>query len=566
MKPKILLIDDEEILLTTFKIFLLDEGYEVSTANDYNEALTSIAQTEFDLILTDILLDCDNTGIDILREVKTRNLTSPVVLITGNPDIETASEAVRQGAYDYICKPVGKDTLIHIAGMALQHKSLIDENVKYQANLEAIFRSVNDAIITVDSELFVLEINEAARKLCGFSRDVKGKPANSLLKACSERCYDALIETIKKKKPMEIYRIEWNSHDRTRLIVNLATYPLLDSQKRTYGCVIVVKDETRLTELECMLQKRQKFHNIIGKSDKMQRVYSFIDNLADTQTTVLITGESGTGKELVAAALHKHKKMSNKPLVKVNCAALSDDLLESELFGHVKGAFTGAVNDRIGRFQKADGGTIFLDEIGDISNKMQLRLLRVLQEMEFERVGDSTPIKVDVRVIAATNQDLKKKIRLGRFREDLYHRLAVVELNLPLLRDIREDIPLLIDHFIKKFNEKFNKNILGISDDVQRIFMDYTWPGNVRELEHKLEHAFIFCYNPIITVGDLPVSFEGINRTKGYPLGEKRADDPKDVILALKNAGWNKAKAARQLGVTRRTLYLKIKKFNIQED
>ncbi|MCP5007683.1 MAG: sigma-54-dependent Fis family transcriptional regulator, partial [Planctomycetes bacterium] len=254
------------------------------------------------------------------------------------------------------------------------------------------------------------------------------------------------------------------------------------SQEKFNGCVMVVRDETRLTELENDLQKRQQFHEIIGKSQSMQKIYSFIDVLANTNTTVLLTGESGTGKGLVAEALHCHAKDSKRPFVVVNCSSLSDNLLESELFGHVKGAFTGAVSNRVGRFQMADGGTIFLDEVGTISSTMQLRLLRVIQDMEFERVGESTPVKVNVRVVAATNQDLLKNVKSRKFREDLYHRLKVVELKVPPLRKRREDIPLLVSHFIEVFNKQLNKSIKSVSSDVHKIFMEYKWPGNVREL------------------------------------------------------------------------------------
>jgi two-component system, NtrC family, response regulator HydG len=225
------------------------------------------------------------------------------------------------------------------------------------------------------------------------------------------------------------------------------------------------------------------------------------------QTTVLVNGESGTGKELVAAALHNQGTRRNKPFVKVNCSALSEHLLESELFGHVRGAFTGAVANKIGRFQKADGGTIFLDEIGDISLSMQMRLLRVLQEQEFEPVGDSTPIKVDVRVVAATNQDLAEKVQLGTFRRDLYYRLNVVRLIIPPLRNRQDDIPLLVEHFLEKFSQKFQKTLSAVSREVMELFMRHPWPGNVRELEHILEHAAILCPSTTISADDLPQDF-----------------------------------------------------------
>lgn len=416
-KSKILVIDDEETLRYTIERFLSLDGYDVDTAGTYNEGLNKLSETDFDLIFADIILGI-KTGIDILREVKKRNLICPVVLITGYPNIETATEAVREGAYDYIPKPVKKGTILRTAKMALHHKSVIDENQKYQSNLEAIFRSVKDAIITVDEELIVLETNKAFEDIYGLPcKDIKGKPINSLNFYCKEKFIDALIETIKIKKPVEIYRSECEHQNGRSSIVNLSTYPLINRQGKFYGCVMVIKDETRLVKLESDLQERKQFHNIIGISDKMQKIYSLIENLSNIQTIVLITGESGTGKELVAEALHYQGERGKKPLVKVDCAALSDNLLESELFGHVKGAFTGATSDRIGRFQKADGGTIFLDEIGDISYKMQLNLLRILQDSEFERVGDSNPIKVDVRVIAASNQDLRKKVKSGNFEK-----------------------------------------------------------------------------------------------------------------------------------------------------
>jgi transcriptional regulator with PAS, ATPase and Fis domain len=274
-------------------------------------------------------------------------------------------------------------------------------------------------------------------------------------------------------------------------------------------------------------------------------------------------GESGTGKELVAEALHYNGNRSHKPFVKVNCSALSENLLESELFGHVKGAFTGAVQDRVGRFQKADGGTIFLDEIGDISPRTQLQLLRVLQEREFERVGDSTPIKVDVRVVAATNQNLKEKIRRGEFREDLYYRLKVVEISMPPLRERREDIPLLVEHFLEKFNKKLSRDIVSVSSDVQKIFMEYPWPGNIRELEHTMEHAFILCRQKTITVNHLPSVFKEFIGFKTFTLEDVKVDEPHAIVQALNKTAWNKAGAARLLGISRRTIYRKMKEYKI---
>ncbi len=520
---KILIIDDEESIRFTLEEFFSDEGYEIATAEYFDEALKIIDVSDFDLILVDINLK-GKSGIDILEKVKIKKLNCPVVMITAAPDFDTVSDALRLGAYDYVSKPIQLDLLLHITKTAIKHKALADEKEKYRSNLEAIFKSVKDSIITVDEDMVIIEINEAAKSICHLSRNSIKKPFESLLTHCGGRCMDALAETVKGKKPIEIYHLECRHESCPQQVVTVNSYPLINNQGTFTGAVLVVRDETHLAGLEREMKERQRLHNIIGKSEKMQTIYSYIEDLADVQSTVLITGESGTGKELIAEALHFKGGRNHKPMVKVNCSALSDNLLESELFGHIKGSFTGAVKDRIGRFQMADGGTILLDEIGDMPPKIQVKLLRVLQEKTFERVGESTSIKVDVRVVACTNQDLREKIEQGEFREDLYYRLNVVEIYVSPLRERTEDIPVLIDHFVKKFNESINKNISGISTDVQKVFMDYSWPGNVRELEHALEHAFILCHQKTITLKHLPHVFENFFVTKTNLYDNVRVD------------------------------------------
>jgi len=286
-----------------------------------------------------------------------------------------------------------------------------------------------------------------------------------------------------------------------------------------------------------------------------------LEDLANLDTAVLVTGESGTGKELVARALHYSGNRAFKPFVTVNCSALAESLLESELFGHVRGAFTGAIKDKQGRFQAANGGTILLDEIGDISPMIQLKLLRVLQEKEFEYVGSSTPQKINVRVIASTNKDLKEKVKQGEFRQDLYYRLKVVEVALPPLRERLEDLPLLVDHFRCTYNERFNKRIEDISNEVLNIFMNYSWPGNVRELEHVMEHAFVLCHGTTITMKHLPAdirNFEQINDRPQIKPQIKKQSGGQDILDALNKTGGNKAKTARLLGISRQTIYRKI--------
>jgi len=368
------------------------------------------------------------------------------------------------------------------------------------------------------------------------------------------------LEALRSNTPRELRRIECRTPSGRARIVSLTATPVATSDGTSNGAVAVIRDETKLVELERSLQRRGKFHGIVGASAAMQRVYSLIESLADVPTTVLINGESGTGKELVAAALHGSGARAHGPYVKVNCSALSEHLLESELFGHVRGAFTGAISDKIGRFQKAHGGTLFLDEIGDISPAIQMRLLRVLQESEFERVGDSTPVKVDVRIVAATNQNLADMVSRGTFRQDLYYRLNVIRLDLPPLRERRDDLELLVAHFIAQFNSKLSKEVTAVSDDVTNIFRSYSWPGNVRELQHAVEHACILCKTTIITVNDLPHDLLGsVTQTgtaiKTAPPSPSALPVKLSLAEALAASDGNKARAARLLGVSRMTIY-----------
>lgn len=570
MKSKILVIDDEESIRFTFKAFLSKEGHEVLTVEDYESAMEIISSADLDFVITDIILG-SQSGIEILREVKERCMNCPVLMITGEPNIKSATDAVRLGAFDYLYKPIRKETLLRVTSHALRHKSILDEkslleaeNERYRRNLEAIFKSLNDGIVTVDREMRVIEANEATKNICGFSpEEIVGKKFDKVLSQCSKQCNKVLKETLKTKSTVREFRVECRHQVRSGQIVLLTSSPLIDRNKRFTGAVLVVRDITRLSDLEEKLKEKHRFHNIIGKSLGMQEIYRLTEYLADTETSVLITGESGTGKELVASAIHHRGKRAGKPMVTVNCSALAETLLESELFGHVKGAFTGAIKDKAGRFQLADGGTVFLDEIGDISPIVQLKLLRVLQEKQFERVGDSKTIKVDVRVIAATNRNLKEKIRLGEFREDLYYRLKVVEVAIPPLRKRREDLPLLVNHFCRLFENSFNKKINGVSDEVLTTFMNYSWPGNVRELRHSIEHAFVICRGRNITLDHLPSEIIGYSKGTSRAQGKKFINKPNEILQVLNKTDWNKAKAARMLGISRQTIYRKINEFGL---
>jgi PAS domain S-box-containing protein len=449
-----------------------------------------------------------------------------------------------------------------------QRKETEKELAEHRTRLEAIFGSVKDGIVTVDPELRIIEANKSTEDICGIAvKEIAGKTFSQCLNHCSKSCSEVLRQTLEKKMTTKEYRVECGHHERHQQTVSVSSSPLLDPEGKFMGVVPVIRDITLLRDLERELRERHQFQNIIGRSKKMQDTYRLLEDLANLETTVLITGESGTGKELVARALHYSGQRAFKPFVTVSCSALAESLLESELFGHVRGAFTGAIRDKQGRFQAANGGTILLDEIGDISPLIQLKLLRVLQEKEIERVGESTPQKVDVRVIASTNKDLKEKVRRGEFRQDLYYRLKVVEVSLPPLRERLEDLPLLVDHFCHSFNERFKKNIEGISNEVLGKFMDYPWLGNVRELEHVMEHAFVICHGGAITLEHLPSEISNYERNDGsersvrIPVQESHtqgSNGAKEILDALNKAHWNKTKAARLLGISRRTIYRKI--------
>ncbi|MDD2499779.1 MAG: sigma-54-dependent Fis family transcriptional regulator [Geobacter sp.] len=554
MQARILIVDDEIQITRLISTVLGSDGHQTDVAYTCHDALTLIGQQSYDLIFIDIMLDKNQGGLALLKTATTLSPTSRVIMMTGYPDVATATESIRYGAFDYLCKPFDSLQISSITRHAIENRRLQLEREQFRANLEAINRSISDAIIMVDQHLHLQHLNDAALQ-CGYRTDQLGQPIDTLPTGCLGSCRMALAETVRTGQRQELKRIECRGNgSRTRIVSVIAT-PTTSEDGHRSGAVAVIRDETELDALERQLQQRSHFHTIIGRAPVMQQLFTRIEALADVTSTVLICGESGTGKELVAQALHECGARKQKPFIKLNCSALPEGLLESELFGHVRGAFTGAIKDKMGRFQKAHGGTIFLDEIGDISPSLQIRLLRVLQEREIERVGDTTPIKIDVRVIAATHRNLPEKVRRGEFRQDLYYRLNVVRLEVPPLRERLEDLPLLVEHFLHKFSHKFNRTFSSLSEDVLSALRNHSWPGNIRELEHLIEHACILSHSSIITSDDLPTEFFN---TIGHRTETSHAQQPHatvDLQETLRRTQGNRTEAAKLLGISRRTFY-----------
>ena len=435
--------------------------------------------------------------------------------------------------------------------------------------LASILNSINDGVFTIDMNWRITSINRAAQEITGYSEEeAVGKNWAELLRsgACRYNC--PMEHTLKTGEPMQNVEVEICTKSGRKVPISVNTALLYDDEGRVIGAVETFRDLSEVRQLARALETRYRFANILGKSKPMQELYDLLENVVDTDATVLIQGESGTGKELVARALHFNGPRRNRPFVPVNCSALSENLLESELFGHEKGAFTGAIRTKPGRFELANGGTLFLDEVADMSPALQVKLLRVLDEQAFERVGGTQRIQVDVRIIAATNKDLRKEVREGRFREDLFYRLNVVPIYLPPLRERREDIPLLVEHFIERFNQKMRRNVRGISPEALDILMSYDWPGNIRELENAIEQAFVRCRGETLLPEHLPRHITGdLQEPLHGPISSLRApleETEKEILRrVLEETGQSRIAAARRLGISKATLWRKMKRYGL---
>jgi two-component system NtrC family response regulator len=452
-KLNILVVEDGKSQRDMLRDFLIKEGHTVGEAENGNIAVQTVRAGHYDMLLLDYKMP-GMDGMQVLKEVKKINPEIDVVIITAFGTIETAVEAMKAGAIDYITKPIEFDELLLLVERVSERRTLIREN-------ELLRQELKEKGVTTDS--------------------------------------------------------------------------------------------------------------IIYRSEKMNALINMASRIAASRATVLIKGESGTGKELLARLIHNLSPRSTKPIITVNCSALSENLLESELFGHERGAFTGAMARRIGRFEEADGGTLFLDEIGEISASVQVKLLRFLQEREFQRVGGNQTLHSDVRIISATNRDLDSKVKEGTFREDLFYRLNVVVMEPPPLRERKEDVPPLIEHFMRRFAVENGKNIAGITSEARDLLLKYDYPGNVRELENIIERAVVISRNSVVSVDDLPFSKErfslGYTGKKGEGLLRGAIEDlERNLILeAMEKAGEHQTKAAEILGISERMLRYKLKKYDLKE-
>lgn len=453
-KARILMAEDEKAQRDLLEGFLKKEGFLVKAVSNGKQALEQIHTDLFDLVLLDYKMP-ELDGLQTLREIRKQCPDLPVVMMTAYGTVETAVASMKEGALDYLTKPIDLDELLLMIQKVLERSTLLKEN----------------------------------------------------------------------------------------------------------------------KELKARLQERFTFQNIIYSSPRMVEVMGLVARVAPSQATVLIRGESGTGKELIANAIHFASTRSDKPFIKVSCAAIPETLLESELFGHEKGAFTGAIQKRIGRFEEANGGTIFLDEIGELTASTQVKLLRILQEKEFQRLGSNLSLKTDVRIIAATHRNLEEAMKQGLFREDLYYRLNVISILLPPLRERKEDIPILIDHFLKKYSEVNQKKIDDLSKEARALLMRYSYPGNIRELENLIERAVVLCRGNMITTQDLPFHLreetsekQWESPGKGKTLPESLEEIERDLIIrALHQHQGIQTRAAESLGISERVLRYKMKKYGIRQ-
>lgn len=441
---------------------------------------------------------------------------------------------------------------------------LIDQKNK----LDAIFNSNIEGTFTIDNDWNVTSFNKSAEKITGYKKsEALGKKCWDIFNSsiCRNGCH--MEQTLQKGKAMIGNELEIVHKSGKKIPIRVNSNILINNKNEKIGAVETFIDISEIKNLSEHLSEFFKYENIVGHNKEIKQIISVLESVSQTDSSVLITGESGTGKELAARAIHLNSSRKTGPFIAVNCSAFVESLIESELFGHEKGAFTGAIKTKIGKFELAQGGTLFLDEIGDLSIAVQTKLLRVLETREFERVGGNKIIKLDARIIAATNKNISDEISIGKFREDLFYRINVINIHLPPLRERMDDFPLLVNHFIDSFNKKFNKHIKQFSSEAYDILLEYNWPGNIRELENVIEHCFVLCNGNIIQVDCLPKRLRERNFKKITPSSDKKSfeDAEKELIISvLERNNRNRTKAAKELNINVSTLWRKMKKLGIE--
>jgi len=437
---------------------------------------------------------------------------------------------------------------------------------------KVILSSIADGVFTVDSSRIITSFNPAAERITGVpASKAVGRHCSDVFH--SDICENCLLDKTLKTGVEAIDRPVSIINSRgERIPISISTAVLRDDDGRVLGAVETFRDLSAIERLRKELSQKYSIEDIISKSPQIHKLFAILPDIAESESTALIQGPSGSGKELFAHAIHSLSPRRDRNLVVINCGTLPHQLFESELFGYVQGAFTDAKRDKSGKLAKAEGGTVFFDEIGELPLPTQVKLLRLLQQREYEPVGGTTPIKADIRVVAATNRDLKELVAQGKFRDDLYFRLAVVKFELPTLKDRREDIPYLVDHFIEKFNARQGKHVLSVSPDVMSILMQHDFPGNIRELENIIEYCFVVCHGSIIQKEHLPVELTSVAKTPARHLPDSgdpimvALDERSRIVSALSQCDGNLTRASASLGMHRTTLWRKLKRYQIDTD
>ncbi len=555
-KIKVLLVEDVSIDALSVQRMLTegtDGSFTLEHVTRLSEAIERLDKTCFDVVLLDLGLP-ESFGLETLIQMRAQAAHVPIIVLTGQ-DETLSINALQHGAEDYLVKErINRGALRRCLRYAIERKKIQEALWIKDRVIES---SINPIAIT-DLQGKLTYVNNAFLKLWEYEsiEDVVGRAIKEFWHKTDETLW--ITETVFSGGSW-VGKICGRRKDGTKLDLQLSAFIVKEEGRSSESLCMVFSfvDITELTHLRRRLKTEQSFAGIVGRNAKMLELFDTIREVAEVDVPVLIQGESGTGKELVAAAIHNESLSADKPFVPVNCGALPEGVLESELFGHVKGAFTGAVRDRKGRFELANGGTIFLDEIGELPGAMQVKLLRVLQEGTFQRVGGEETIKVDVRVISATNKNLAEEVAAGRFREDLFYRLCVVPIYLPSLRERRNDIPLLAEHLLRKALTEVGREDVGLSSEAIEVMMDYDWPGNVRELENAIRYALVKCRDNLLLPEHLPLNtLKAHIPTQPSPKKQrKRKLDAETVRRMLEETGGNKLEAAIRLGVSRATLY-----------